>query len=303
MSALRSPPITAWCRSSTTISAACCRTLAETGLEEDTLVIYTSDHGDNLGTRTFWGKSNMYEEAVGVPLIMNGPGIPAGRRVSTPVSLVDAYPTIVEAVARGATAEERKLPGTSLLRLLNGEDADRTVFSEYHAVGSMTGIFMVRFGRYKYVHYEGYRPQLFDLEADPLETRDLALAPGNEGGYRRGREAAARDLRSGKGLRAGLQRSGAAHPGTRRRRSGPQARQLSLHAGARRGATLLLSFAPFPISGGQNTPVRNSGAAPGVDQATEVRSWPFCEVPVMPGLGQLTSDERSTRRRAHLARC
>ena len=45
--------------------------------------VYTSDHGDNLGTRTFWGKSNMYEEAVGVPLIMAGPGIPAGRRVKS----------------------------------------------------------------------------------------------------------------------------------------------------------------------------------------------------------------------------
>ena len=156
------------------------RALAETGLEDDTLVIYTSDHGDNLGTRTFWGKSNMYEEAVGVPLIMKGPGVPSGKRVLTPVSLVDAYPTIVDAVGEAATAEERALPGTSLLHLLEGEQADRTVFSEYHAVGSTTGIFMVRFGRYKYVHYEGYRPQLFDLEADPLETHDLAEIAGHE---------------------------------------------------------------------------------------------------------------------------
>ena len=155
-------------------------TLRETGLDGDTLVVYTSDHGDNLGTRTFWGKSNMYEEAVGVPLILNGPGIPAGRHVATPVSLVDAYPTIIDAVGETATAEERKLPGTSLLKLLDGQDADRTVFSEYHAVGSMTGIFMVRFGRFKYVHYDGYRPQLFDLDADPMETRDLALAGGHD---------------------------------------------------------------------------------------------------------------------------
>jgi choline-sulfatase len=156
------------------------RALDETGLADDTLVVYTSDHGDNLGTRTFWGKSNMYEESVGVPLMLKGPGIPAGRRVATPVSLVDAYPTIIEAVGEALTAEERSLPGRSLLSLLNGGDADRTVFSEYHAVGSVTGIFMVRFGRYKYVHYEGYRPQLFDLQADPMETRDLALEGGHE---------------------------------------------------------------------------------------------------------------------------
>lgn len=155
-------------------------TLAATGLADDTLVVYTSDHGDNLGTRTFWGKSNMFEEAVGVPLIMRGPGIPAGRRVKTPVSLVDAYPTIIDAVGEGRTLEEKTQPGTSLLRLLDGQDANRTVFSEYHAVGSLTGIFMVRFSRYKYIHYEGYRPQLFDLEIDPGETRDLALLVGNE---------------------------------------------------------------------------------------------------------------------------
>jgi choline-sulfatase len=155
-------------------------TLAETGLESDTVVVYTSDHGDNLGTRTFWGKSNMYEESVGVPLIIAGPGIPAGRRIATPVSLVDTYPTIIDAIGEQEAPEEHSLPGTSLLRLLDGEQADRTVFSEYHAVGSTTGIFMVRFGSHKYVHYEGYPPQLFDLEADPGETRDLALLPGND---------------------------------------------------------------------------------------------------------------------------
>ena len=148
--------------------------LEASGLAEDTLVVYTSDHGDNLGTRTFWGKSNMYEEAVGVPLILQGAGVPRGRRVRTPVSLVDGYPTILEAVGVPPGAAERGLPGASLLGLAQGDDPERTVFSEYHAFASITGIFMVRFGRWKYVHYEGYRPQLYDLEADPGETRDLA---------------------------------------------------------------------------------------------------------------------------------
>jgi choline-sulfatase len=151
-------------------------TLEASGLGADTRVVYTSDHGDNLGTRTFWGKSNMYDESAGVPLIMAGPGIAQGKRVATPVSLVDAHPTIMECL--GLPTEE-ELPGRSLFSIAGGADADRTVLSEYHAVASITGVFMVRFGRYKYIHYEGYRPQLYDLEADPLETTDIAGDPAH----------------------------------------------------------------------------------------------------------------------------
>lgn len=148
--------------------------LHETALTRDTIVVYTSDHGDNLGTRTFWGKSNMYEEAAGVPLIMSGPGVPRGRRIATPVSLVDGFPTILDAAGVAPPPGAAELPGESLLRLADGDSPERFVFSEYHAVGSTTGIFMVRFEGWKYVHYHGYRPQLFDLRSDPGETRDLA---------------------------------------------------------------------------------------------------------------------------------
>jgi choline-sulfatase len=154
------------------------QTLDAKGLGDDTLVIYTSDHGDNLGARTFWGKSNMYDESAGVPLIMCGPGVEAGKRVTTPVSLVDIYPTIC--ATAGIRVDSDTRPGRSLKEIANGAESDRTVFSEYHAVASITGIFMVRFGRYKYVHYQGHRPQLFDLDADPFETRDLALEPHQE---------------------------------------------------------------------------------------------------------------------------
>ena len=146
------------------------------GLSDDTLVIYTSDHGDNLGTRTFWGKSNMYEESAGIPLVMRGPGVDR-TRVATPVSLVDAHPTILDAVGLRPHPDDADLPGRSLLGDL---DADRTAFGEYHAVASITGIFMVRFGAYKYVHYAGHRPQLFDLDADPFETIDLALGKDHD---------------------------------------------------------------------------------------------------------------------------
>jgi choline-sulfatase len=60
--------------------------LEDAGLADGTRVVYTSDHGDNVGARGLWGKSTLYEESAGVPLIMAGPDIPAGRVVAAPVS-------------------------------------------------------------------------------------------------------------------------------------------------------------------------------------------------------------------------
>ena len=151
--------------------------LEESGFAEDTLVIYTSDHGESLGNRGLWGKSVMYEESSGVPLVMAGPGVAAGQRCATPVSLVDIYPTVVESVCGELDAQERALPGDSLIALAREQPADRVVFSELHDDGSMTGEFMVRKGDWKLVHYVGYPPQLFDLGADPFEEVDLAGRP------------------------------------------------------------------------------------------------------------------------------
>jgi choline-sulfatase len=69
-------------------------------------------------------------------------------------------------------------PGVSLFKLARGQRPARHVLSEYHGMGSTTGAFMIRHGKFKYVHYVAYRPQLFDLEADPEELRDLAADPG-----------------------------------------------------------------------------------------------------------------------------
>lgn len=151
------------------------RALEESGHTDNTTILYTSDHGDNLGARGAWGKSTMYEEAVGVPLILAGPGVPVGERRATPTSHVDVRPTITEIAGHGDNTEttDPTPPGQSLVGLAQETDWNRTVFSEYHGMGSTTAAFMIRRGRYKYVHYVGYPPQLFDLSEDPEELRDL----------------------------------------------------------------------------------------------------------------------------------
>lgn len=170
--------------------------LREIGQEEDTLVIYTSDHGEQLGRHGLWWKCCMYEESARVPLIVRGPGVPQGGLVETPVSLLDLFPTVCE--ARGIPVPDG-LPGRSLLPLARGEGDPRRAdfaFSEYHAHGVPSGMYMIRWGKWKYVHYVGYEPQLFDLEADPQEMRDLYSASGQSDELREALAEGERRLRS-----------------------------------------------------------------------------------------------------------
>jgi choline-sulfatase len=155
--------------------------LEQTGLIDETRVIYTSDHGDNLGVRGLWGKSTMYEESAGVPMIMAGPEVPQGIVSREPVSLIDCFPTILDCVGQQTNKDDVDLPGASLFDILSGAAPRRTVMSEYHASGSATGAFMIRKGQFKYVYYVGMPPQLFDLDADPQERRDLARDQGYSG--------------------------------------------------------------------------------------------------------------------------
>ena len=150
-------------------------TLATRGLDQSTHVIFTSDHGECLGDRGFWTKMVMYEEATTVPLIMTGPGLAPGQ-ITAPVSLIDLYPTVLDlagvAVSGDAPAHAKSLRETAQM-----PDPDRAILSEYHDYGAQTGMFMLRRGQWKLVVYPGHPCQLFDLVADPGETRDLAAAP------------------------------------------------------------------------------------------------------------------------------
>lgn len=154
--------------------------LSDTGLEANTRLIYLSDHGDNLGNHGFWGKSTMYEESVRVPLIVRGKGVPKDKKCDTAVSLIDLYPTIVTAAGGQLTGSETDLPGKSLIDIASADFEERTILSEYHAIGVSTGMFMIREGKWKLIHYEGCQPQLFDLEHDPGEINDLAQNPDHK---------------------------------------------------------------------------------------------------------------------------
>ncbi len=146
--------------------------LYATGYGEDTTVIYTSDHGDNVGSRGLWGKSNLYQESVAVPLIMAGPGIEPGV-CHTAVSLLDVSATIPAHFGLAFASAGRPLPEIAA----GPPEPDRPILSEYHAVGAVSGAFMLKMGRWKLNYYVGFPPELYDLEVDPEELVDLASKP------------------------------------------------------------------------------------------------------------------------------
>jgi choline-sulfatase len=157
------------------------REVESLGLLHNTRIVYTSDHGDLFGWHGIFGKKNLYEGAVGVPLVMSGPGIPAGRTVRQLASHVDLFPTFIEGAGLSLDPADKRLPGLSLLPAVGGcEDLDRPVFAEFHAQGSKAGAFMIRQRDMKLIYHVGMPPQLFDLAADPDEAHDL-VAEGSAG--------------------------------------------------------------------------------------------------------------------------
>ncbi|MCC2677140.1 MAG: betC [Ramlibacter sp.] len=153
------------------------RTLKECGMEDDTIVVFTSDHGEMLGERGMWYKQTFFEPSARVPLIVRLPGgVRATRRVADPVSLVDLLPTLMEWAGGGGDWPD-PLDGAPWQPLLQGARSERSVISEYTDMGVIAPARMIRAGHHKYIHTHGHPPQLYDLHADPLELVNLAGRP------------------------------------------------------------------------------------------------------------------------------
>jgi len=162
--------------------------LRDTGLLDETLLIVTSDHGEEFMEH---GRVDhfltTYQESLHVPLILRGPGVPAGLRVGEPVSIVDIVPTVLGLVGGLRGARAPSFDGVDLAPLLTGASpphlADRLIFGEAsggHQYGEqLKGVYPIyysaRKGRYKGVYdAQSGSLEIYDLASDPGETEDLA---------------------------------------------------------------------------------------------------------------------------------
>lgn len=154
------------------------KALKDTGLYDNTVVIFTSDHGDMLAEKNMVQKRSFYEWSSRVPLILRLPdGWRAGTQCRAPVSLMDLAPTILELA--GVT-EWLPMDARSLLDCVDGsQDEERVVFSESHTNGVYAPCFMVRKGVYKYIYIHGEDSQLFDLSQDAGEWHNLVGDPAH----------------------------------------------------------------------------------------------------------------------------
>jgi choline-sulfatase len=150
-------------------------TIEQTLDMDNTLIIYGSDHGDNIGEHGLFWKTNFYEGSAHVPMVFVKPGMfPAGKKIDGLTSLLDLAPTLLELTQ---SPELPRYDGISLLPYLLGEQsiaAERPVVSLCSDIKGDAPSAMIRIGRYKLMEHAGYETcQLFDLEKDPKELQDL----------------------------------------------------------------------------------------------------------------------------------
>lgn len=141
--------------------------LRRRGMEENTVVVFASDHGEMLGDHGRYTKSTPHESAVRVPLMVSGPGIEAGRTSDSLVELNDLNPTVCELAG---LEDQSGIDARSFAGLLEGSAEDHRAV----AVSELHGFRVARTAAHKAVDYTGGGVELFDLEADPDEQVNVA---------------------------------------------------------------------------------------------------------------------------------
>ncbi|ROV99396.1 hypothetical protein VSDG_03977 [Cytospora chrysosperma] len=149
------------------------KTLEDCNLAEDTIIVFSGDHGDMLGERGLWYKMSYFEGSVRVPMLISYPKWFTPHRVSENVSTLDILPTMCDLVG---TKPEPSFPmdGISMMPHLLGQPGHDTVFAEYTGEGTVSPLMMIRRGPWKYIICPADGSQLFNLANDPYELNDLA---------------------------------------------------------------------------------------------------------------------------------
>ena len=155
------------------------KTLDDCGLRDDTIIVFSGDHGDMLGERSLWYKMHWFEMAARVPLVIHAQKHFAAHRVAHSVSTIDLLPTLVE-MAGGTTDARLHLDGRSLLPHLQGQAGHDEVIGEYMAEGSKTPLVMIRRGPWKFMYSQDDICLLYNLPNDPDELHDLANDPAHQ---------------------------------------------------------------------------------------------------------------------------
>lgn len=142
-------------------------------LEDNTIIVFSGDHGDMLGERSLWYKMSWFENSSRVPMIINCPGKFKPKQVKESVSTMDLLPTFVD-LAGGDASAILPIDGVSLHEyLVSDKPGKDEVFGEYMGEGTVTPTYMIRRGQWKYTCSLADAPQLFDLINDPQELHDL----------------------------------------------------------------------------------------------------------------------------------
>ncbi|HLP67209.1 MAG TPA: choline-sulfatase [Rhizobium sp.] len=153
--------------------------LERTGMREDTVILFVSDHGDMLGERGLWFKMSFFEGSARVPLMISAAGWVPGL-FGTPVSTLDVTPTIAALAGIDIASVRPWTDGEDLGPVVRGEGSRGPVPMEYAAEGSEAPLVGLRAGPYKLTLCEKDPPLLYDIEADPDELQNLAEDPRHE---------------------------------------------------------------------------------------------------------------------------